>query len=66
MKTTKTENATDILATSLTDLKKGYPEIYALIIDKANQGFFEQHQTTGTLKSLANDILKLSRKQEHT
>jgi hypothetical protein len=44
----------------MTELKENNEEAYKLIIKKSEDGFFENHQSTGTLKSFAKEILEVS------
>jgi hypothetical protein len=62
MKDDKSINITSIIESSMVELKKNNEEAYELIIKKSKDGFFENHQTAGSLKSLAKDILDISLK----
>ena len=64
MEDTEGVNIFSILQSSMLELKQTNKEAYNLIIEKAKEGFFENHQTAGSLKSLAKDVLGVSNKQE--
>jgi hypothetical protein len=64
MKNDKTYDVTAILERCMVELKENNEEAYKLIIQKSRDGFFESHQTTGTLKKLARDILDVSNAKE--
>lgn len=55
--TEKNDNIHNILSDSITDLESQNKEAYNILIEKTKQDFFEQHQTTGTLKKLAGELL---------
>lgn len=62
MKDDESYNITSILESSMSELKKNNKEAYEIIIKKSKDGFFENHQTAGSLKSLAKEILEASYK----
>ena len=47
-----------ILRTCMSNLSKKNNEASKIILDSANQGFFEQHQTQGTIKKIAIELIK--------
>ncbi len=49
----------EILRSSMPDIETYDSAVYQLIITKADEGFFEQHQTTGSLKNLAIQLLNM-------
>ena len=51
---------TDILRSSMIELNDSDKGVYQKIIELADKGFFEQHQTTGNLKSLADNLITIS------
>jgi hypothetical protein len=51
----------DIIVPSLSEMGTRLGPVHDLIIKKAKEGFFEEHQAHGKLKELAAEILKLSR-----
>ena len=53
----KNESVQDILRLSLIELAEQNKEAYDLLVQKASEGFFEQHQTRGVLKKLAAQLL---------
>ncbi len=62
MKDDESHNITSILESSMVELKENNKEAYELIIKKSKARFFENHQSTGSLKSFAKDILEASYK----
>ena len=54
----------DILESYLVGLKIENEGLHTLILDKAEQGFFEAHHSAGNIKSFANDILTAALKIE--
>lgn len=62
MKDDKNYNITSILERCMAELKENNEEAYELIIKKSRDGFFENHQSPGSLKSFAKDILEASYK----
>jgi hypothetical protein len=58
------ESVGDILRSSMTDLAEQNKEAYDLLLKKASEGFFEQHQTSGALKKLAKQLLDTSETHE--
>lgn len=61
---TKSESVEDILRSSIIELAEQNKEAYDLLLKKASEGFFEQHQTSGALKNLANQLLNTSETHE--
>lgn len=57
---TKNESVEDILRSSIIELAVQNKEAYDLLLKKASEGFLEQHQTSGALKNLANQLLNIS------
>ena len=51
----------DILRSSMIGLMKSDMGVYQQIIDLADTGFFEQHQTAGSLKTLADKLIAIPR-----
>jgi hypothetical protein len=49
----------DILQSSMIGLRDSDIDIYQKIIELANEGFFEKHQTAGKLKSLADTLIAI-------
>jgi hypothetical protein len=45
----KSESVEEILRSSIVELATQNKEAYDLLLKKANEGFFEQHQTSGAL-----------------
>ena len=64
MENTELVSIISILQASMLELKQTNEEAYNRILEKAEEGFFENHQTTGSIKNLAIDILDVSKKQE--
>ena len=60
----KSESVQDILCSSLTELAEQNKEAYDLLVQKASEGFFEQHQTRGVLKKLATQLLNPAETRE--
>jgi hypothetical protein len=60
MKDDESNSIANMFIASMTELKNSHTKVYELIIARAKEGFFEQHQTTGTMKALANEILKVA------
>ena len=56
----KSTNLSSILESSMLELKQTNEDAYNLIIEKAKEGFFANHQTAGGLKKLAKEILDVS------
>jgi hypothetical protein len=48
----------DIIKSSLQPFKILSPEIYDLIAQKAEENYFESHQTPGSLKKVAKEIIQ--------
>jgi len=53
----------DIIRLSLQGLKKLSPEACDLIIKKAEENYFETHQTSGSLKKVAKEIIQICTRQ---
>ena len=49
----------DILRSSMIGLNDSDKGVYQKIIELTDKGFFEQHQTAGNLKSLADDLINI-------
>jgi len=49
----------DILQSSMIGLRDSDIGVYQKIIELADEGFFEQHQTAGNLKSLADTLITI-------
>lgn len=49
----------DILRSSINDLRKSDIGVYQKVIDFADKGLLEQHQTSGTLKALADSLVAM-------
>jgi len=47
----------DILRSSMAELDKQSPRVYQRLIQHARENFFEQHQTPGRIRSLADELL---------
>lgn len=47
----------DILRSSMAELDKQSPRVYQRLIQHAREHFFEQHQTPGRIRSLADELL---------
>ena len=62
MKDDKSDNITSILERCMAELKENNKEAYELIIQRSKDGFFENHQSAGSLKSFAKQILEASQK----
>jgi len=60
----KDESVEEILRSSMVDLVGKNKKAYDLLIKKAGEGFFEQHQTRGILEKLANQLLNMSEEWE--
>jgi len=54
----------DILRSSLTELAQQNKGAYDLLVQKASEGFFEQHQTRGALNKLATQLLNTAETRE--
>ena len=52
-----------ILESSMLELKQANEDAYNLVLKKAREGFFADHQTTGSLKKLAGAVLDASAAQ---
>ena len=46
-----------ILRSSMAELDKQSPRVYQRLIQQARENFFEQHQTPGRIRSLADELL---------
>lgn len=57
----KSESVQDVLRSSLTELVQQNKGAYDLLVRKASEGFFEQHQTRGALNKLATQLLNTVR-----
>jgi hypothetical protein len=53
----------DIIKLSLRGLQKQSPEAYDLIIEKAEANYFETHQSLGSLKKVAREIIQICARQ---
>ena len=55
----KDEDSTlvDILRSSMAELEKQSPRVYQRLIQHARENFFEQHQTPGRIRILADELL---------
>lgn len=62
MKDDASYNITSILEFSMTELKKNNKNAYEIIISNSKDGFFDNHQTAGSLKGFAKEILEASYK----
>lgn len=60
----KSESVQDILRSSLTELAQQNKGAYDLLVQKASEGFFEQHQTRGALNKLATQLLNTAETRE--
>ena len=60
----QSDSVEDILRSSIVKLAEQNKEAYDLLLKKANEGFFEQHQTSGALKKLAQQLLNTSETRE--
>lgn len=60
----KDESVEEILRSSMADLAEKNKKAYDLLIKKAGEGFFEQHQTRGAFEKLANQLLNMSKECE--
>ena len=49
----------DILRSSMIELRDSNRGVYQKMIEVADKGFFEQHQTAGSLKSLADSLINI-------
>jgi hypothetical protein len=49
----------DIIRSSLQGRKKLSPEVCDLIIEKAEENYFENHQTSGSLRKVAKEIVQM-------
>jgi|WetSurMetagenome_2_1015567.scaffolds.fasta_scaffold964489_2 hypothetical protein len=49
-----------IVGDSLGELEKTNKTVYDLIIRREEDGFFETHQTSGSLKQMAQEILDVA------
>lgn len=52
----------DILRSSMMALVESDVDVYKRVISLADDGFFEQHQTIGNLRALADELLAMSAK----
>ncbi len=55
------KSVADILQSSIIGLMESDMGVYQRIIDLAKTGFFEQHQTAGSLKTLADKLIAIPR-----
>ena len=55
--TAKSKDLDEILTDVFVDLKNQNEKAYTILIEETKQGFFKQHQTTGTLKKIAERLL---------
>jgi len=53
----------DIIKLSLQGLQKQSPEAYDLIVKKAEANYFETHQSLGSLKKVAREIIQVCAKK---
>lgn len=60
----ESESVQDILRSSLTELAQQNKGAYDLLVQKASEGFFEQHQTRGALNKLATQLLNTAETRE--
>ena len=60
MEEDKSKNISLILESSMLELKKTNEDAYNLIMEKAKEGFFSNHQSAGGLKKCAKEILDVS------
>jgi hypothetical protein len=58
------ESVRAVLSSSMGSLAQQNKHAYETLIAKAGEGFFEQHQTRGSLKALADELLKTMREGE--
>jgi len=49
----------DILRSSMKGLIESDADLYQRIVSLADAGFFEQHQTAGSLRALADELLAI-------
>lgn len=49
----------DILRSSITGLRESDIGVYQKVIDFADKGLLEQHQTPGTLRALADSLITI-------
>jgi len=63
MENDKSKNIPLILESSMLELKQTNEGAYNLIVGKAKEGFFTNHQTAGGLKKLAKEIINVSNAQ---
>lgn len=49
----------DILRSSITGLRESDIGVYQKVIDFADKGLLEQHQTLGTLRALADSLIAI-------
>ena len=56
-KSPQQESVGDILRLSMKELSENNNEAYTLLISKADEGFFEEHETRGKLNALADSLL---------
>ncbi len=67
---TESGNITDvqtieaILSLSMKDLADCNKPAYDLLVKRANEGFFEEHQTPKAIKTLAAELIKLAENVE--
>jgi hypothetical protein len=53
----------EIIKLSLQGLQKQSPDAYDLIMKKAEANYFETHQSLGSLKRVAREIIQICAKQ---
>jgi hypothetical protein len=61
----KSESVEDILRSSIVELAEQNGEAHDLLLKKASEGFFEQHQTSGTLRKPAPDLRETIGRASH-
>ncbi len=49
----------DVLRSSMIGLKDSDIGVYQRVIELADEGFFEQHQTAGNLRALADTLITI-------
>ncbi|MFC1977987.1 hypothetical protein ACFLWS_06985 [Chloroflexota bacterium] len=54
------EGVADILRVSMIELAESDIGVFQRIVDLADAGFFEEHQTSGSLRVLADELLSIS------
>lgn len=53
------ESVADVLQSSMSGLMNSDMDVYQKVVQLADEGFFERHQTPGSLKALADTLITI-------